>query len=154
MDDVEVRPAQAESNYAGNPGFENGMTSLSFVGNHSRSSLETNSGYPAGGVALHVRTADSILTGPNGVQITLTNTTSGIRPDRDLAIQSPLAARMSGAIAALLGMLSRSHRPPAGSVESRNTRPAQQPGLDQRRAGHLSGHPRHRLFLRPISPSS
>jgi Lamin Tail Domain/CotH kinase protein len=79
VDDIEVRPGTSGSNYAGNPGFENGMTSLSFIGDHSRSSLEANSGYPAGGVALHLRTGDSILTGPNAVQITLTNTslTSG-----------------------------------------------------------------------------
>ncbi len=72
VDDVEAWNASGV-NCAGNPGFELGMNSLAFIGNHSRTSLETNSGY-SGSVALHVRTADSIMTGPNAVQITLTNT--------------------------------------------------------------------------------
>ncbi len=72
VDDVEAWNAGG-FNCVGNPGFENGMNSLSFQGNHSRTSLETNSGY-GGSVALHVRTADEIMTGPNAVQITLTNT--------------------------------------------------------------------------------
>jgi hypothetical protein len=61
-------------NCVGNADFESGMSNLSFVGAYSRSSLATNSGYPAGGVALHVRAGDSLGTGPNAVQITLTNT--------------------------------------------------------------------------------
>jgi hypothetical protein len=61
---------------AGNADFENGMTSLSFIGDHSRSSLDVNAGYPAGGTALHVRTGDSILFGPNAIQIALTNTSA------------------------------------------------------------------------------
>lgn len=59
-------------NCAGNSGFEFGMNSLAFIGSHSRSSLATNAGF-GGGVALQVRTADSIATGPNAVQLTLTN---------------------------------------------------------------------------------
>lgn len=72
VDDVQVLNAGGV-NSLGNGGFENGMTSLSFLGSHSRSSLETNSGV-GGSVALHVRTADSVAAGPNAVQITLTNT--------------------------------------------------------------------------------
>jgi len=72
VDDVEVINA-GSVNCVGNGSFEYGTNSLAFIGSHSRSSLETNSGY-AGTVALHVRTADSLATGPNGVQITLTNT--------------------------------------------------------------------------------
>jgi hypothetical protein len=72
VDDVEAWNAGG-INGVGNPGFENGMNALSFQGNHSRTSLETNSGY-AGSAALHVRTADAIMNGPNAVQITLTNT--------------------------------------------------------------------------------
>jgi hypothetical protein len=72
VDDVEVRNAGGVD-CVGNGGFEYGLNSLAFIGNHSRTSLETNSGY-AGSVALRVRTADSLATGPNAVQITLTNT--------------------------------------------------------------------------------
>ncbi|MGC3959437.1 MAG: hypothetical protein QM813_16275 [Verrucomicrobiota bacterium] len=72
MDDIEAINTSG-INGAGNPGFEFGMNSLAFIGSHSRSSLETNSGY-AGSVALRVRTADSVATGPNAGQITLTNT--------------------------------------------------------------------------------
>ena len=73
MDNIEAINASSV-NCVGNGGFEFGMSSLSFIGNHSRSSLETNSGF-AGSIALHVRTGDSLSTGPNAVQITLTNTT-------------------------------------------------------------------------------
>lgn len=72
VDDVEAINASGV-NCVGNGGFEFGMNSLAFIGNHSRSSLATNAGY-AGGVALQLRTADSIAAGPNAVQITLTNT--------------------------------------------------------------------------------
>ena len=75
VDNIEVLDTNGVQ-CAGNPNFEDGMTSLSFIGDHSRSSLDPNAGYPAGGVALHVRTADSILTGPNAIQIALTNTIS------------------------------------------------------------------------------
>jgi hypothetical protein len=73
VDDVEAINASAV-NCVGNGGFENGMNSLAFIGSHSRSSLEVGSGF-AGSVALRLRTGDSIATGPNAVQITLTNTT-------------------------------------------------------------------------------
>ncbi len=75
VDDVEVLSSGGVS-CIGNGNFENGINGLSFVGNHSRSSLETNSGY-AGSVALHLRTADALMTGPNAVQIALTNTSIG-----------------------------------------------------------------------------
>ncbi len=74
VDDIEVRPGTAGANYAANPGFQSGLTNWTLLGDHSRSSLETNTGYPAGGNALHLRTADSILIGPNAAQMTLTNT--------------------------------------------------------------------------------
>lgn len=73
VDDVEVINSSGVS-CIGNGKFENGLTSLSFVGAYSRSSLETNSGY-LGSTALHVRASDAIGTGPNNVLITLTNTT-------------------------------------------------------------------------------
>jgi hypothetical protein len=72
VDDVEAINASGV-NCVGNRGFENGANSLAFIGSHSRSSVETNSGY-AGNGALHVRASDSIAAGPNSVQITLTNT--------------------------------------------------------------------------------
>jgi len=75
VDDVEVRPGTAGNNYVANPSFNSGLTNWTLLGDHSRSSLETNSGYPAGGRALHLRTADSLQVGPNGTQVTLTNTT-------------------------------------------------------------------------------
>lgn len=71
VDDVEVRPQTGE-NYVRDPGFES--ASASFSGNHVRSSFETNSGYPSGGRALHLRTADCLMVGPNGVTIGLANT--------------------------------------------------------------------------------
>lgn len=73
VDDIEAINASSV-NCVGNGGFEQGLNSLSFIGSHSRSSLETNAGY-ANSVALRVRTADSLAMGPNAVQITLTNTT-------------------------------------------------------------------------------
>jgi hypothetical protein len=75
VDDVEVLSSGGMSRI-GNGNFENGMNSLSFVGNHSRSSLATNAGH-GGSVALHLRTADALMTGPNAVQIALTNTSIG-----------------------------------------------------------------------------
>jgi hypothetical protein len=75
VDDVEVINASGV-NCVGNGTFESGMTSLAFIGSHSRSSLEANAG-TAGSVALRVRTGDSLATGPNGVQIALTNTSFG-----------------------------------------------------------------------------
>jgi hypothetical protein len=77
VDNVEVRPGTSGDNYVSNPNFDSGLTSWSLLGDHSRSSLETNWGYPSGGPALHLRTADSIEVGPNGTQVTLTNTLTG-----------------------------------------------------------------------------
>jgi len=74
VDDVEVRPGTTGANYVANPSFDSGLTNWTLLGDHSRSSLETNSGYPSGGSALHLRTADSVAVGPNGTQVTLTNT--------------------------------------------------------------------------------
>ncbi len=73
VDDIEVINSSSV-NCVGNGGFENGTNSLAFIGSHARSSLETNSGF-GGSVALRVRTADNIATGPNNVTIALTNTT-------------------------------------------------------------------------------
>ncbi len=84
VDDVEVQNATG-LNCVGNGGFENGMTSLSFIGNHSRSSLEANAGF-AGSVALHLRTADEVQIGPNGVSITLTST-SGLSSGRTATLR-------------------------------------------------------------------
>jgi len=74
FDNVEVL-ANIGGNVAANSGFENGMSSLSFVGSHSRSILATNAGFPDGGVALHVRTGDGLMVGPNSVQMNLNNGT-------------------------------------------------------------------------------
>ena len=70
VDNVEVLNTAGE--LRGQPELRAGNELCGFIGNHSRSSLETNSGF-GGSVALHLRTADSIATGPNGVQLTLTN---------------------------------------------------------------------------------
>ena len=71
VDDIEAIHVTSV-NCVNNGGFENGMTSLAFIGSHSRSSLEPNSGY-AGSVGLRIRASDSLATGPNAVQINLTN---------------------------------------------------------------------------------
>ncbi|MBN2686085.1 MAG: lamin tail domain-containing protein [Pontiellaceae bacterium] len=55
-----------------NGNFESGADGLSFVGSHSRSSLESKSGI-LGSTALHLRTADSIAMGPNAVTVGLEN---------------------------------------------------------------------------------
>ena len=75
VDNVEVIPATTGINCTANPTFDNGLTNWTLLGDHSRSSLETNWGYPSGGPCLHLRTADSIAVGPNGTQVILTNTT-------------------------------------------------------------------------------
>jgi hypothetical protein len=75
VDNVEVRPGTAGNNYVSNPNFDSGVTNWTLLGDHSRSSLETNWGYPSGGPCLHLRTADSLEVGPNGTQVALTNTT-------------------------------------------------------------------------------
>ena len=73
VDNVEVRPGTNGNNYVSNPNFDSGLTNWSLIGDHSRSSLETNWGYPSGGPCLHLRTADSMAVGPNGTQVTLTS---------------------------------------------------------------------------------
>ena len=73
VDNVEVLNSGGV-NCVGNANFEQGTNYVAFIGNHSRSSLETNSGF-GGSVALHLRTADAIATTPNYVQLTLTNNT-------------------------------------------------------------------------------
>ena len=74
VDNVEVRPGTAGANFVSNSDFESGTNGWNFAGSHTRSSLENNAGYPAGGVALHVRASDSMWTGLNAAQVTLTNT--------------------------------------------------------------------------------
>lgn len=86
IDDIEVRNGGGV-NCIGNGGFESGMTSLSFVGNHSRSSLEAGAGY-GGSTALHVRTADGLMTAPNGIQITLTNTSFAVGQNATLRFKA------------------------------------------------------------------
>ncbi|HEX7653974.1 MAG TPA: lamin tail domain-containing protein, partial [Verrucomicrobiae bacterium] len=73
VDNVEARPGINGDNYVANPNFDAGLVNWSLLGNHVRSSLESNSGYPAGGPALHLRTGDSVEVGPNGIQGNLTN---------------------------------------------------------------------------------
>jgi hypothetical protein len=75
VDNVEVRPGTTGNNYVSNPNFDSGLTNWTLLGDHSRSSLETNLGYPSSGPCLHLRTADSLEVGPNGTQVTLSNTT-------------------------------------------------------------------------------
>ena len=75
VDNVEVRLGTLGNNYVSNPNFDSGLTNWTLLGDHSRSGLETNLGYPSGGPCLHLRTADSLEVGPNGTQVTLTNTT-------------------------------------------------------------------------------
>ena len=75
IDDVEVLPTPNGPNYVPNPGFESGLTNWSLQGAFSRSSIETNAGYPAGGNALHLRTGDRIWSGANAALVMLTNTT-------------------------------------------------------------------------------
>jgi len=77
VDNVEVRPGTTGNNYVSNPNFDSGLANWTLLGDHSRSSLETNLGYPSGGPALHLRTADSLEVGPNGTQVTLTSTLTG-----------------------------------------------------------------------------
>ncbi|MGA2853583.1 MAG: lamin tail domain-containing protein, partial [Verrucomicrobiota bacterium] len=74
VDNVEVRPGTNGSNYVSNPNFDSGLTNWTLLGNHSRSSLETNWGYPSGGPCLHLRASSGLEVGPNGTQVTLTNT--------------------------------------------------------------------------------
>ncbi len=78
VDSVEVR-GPGGANFVANPNFDSGLANWSLQGDHSRSSLEANAGYPAGGPALHLRTGNRMWTGANSAQLTLTNTslTSG-----------------------------------------------------------------------------
>ena len=76
VDNVEARPGTNGDNYVSNPNFDSGLANWSLLGDHSRSSLETNLGYPSGGPCLHLRTADEVEVGPNGTQVSLTNTLS------------------------------------------------------------------------------
>jgi hypothetical protein len=69
VDDIEVHPGTNGNNYAANPGFDASLTSWSLLGDHCRSTLETNADNPC----LHLRTADSIAVGPNGTQVNLNN---------------------------------------------------------------------------------
>jgi hypothetical protein len=73
VDEVEVRPGTNGSNSVSNPSFNAGLLNWSLLGDHSRSSLESNAGYPSGGPCLYLRTADSVEVGPNGAQVKLTN---------------------------------------------------------------------------------
>ena len=73
VDNIEVRPNTTGANYVSNSDFESGTNGWNFAGSHVRSSLETNSGY-ASAVALHLRASDSMWTGLNAAQVTLTNT--------------------------------------------------------------------------------
>jgi len=75
VDNLEIHPGASTANYVGNPGFENGLDHWTLLGDHSRSSLETNAGYGGTGNALHLRTGDKIWSGVNGAQVMLTNTT-------------------------------------------------------------------------------
>jgi hypothetical protein len=72
VDNVEVLPGTNGANYVPNPNFDITLAFWSVWGDHSRSSRETNLGYPSGGPCLHLRTADAIEVGPNGTQVTLT----------------------------------------------------------------------------------
>ena len=74
-DNMEVRPGTVGNNYVSNPNFDSGLTNWTLLGNHSRSGLETNWGYPSGGSCLHLRASSGLEVGPNGAQVTLTNTT-------------------------------------------------------------------------------
>ena len=73
VDNIEVRPGTNGDNYVANPDFESGLGSWQLLGDHSRSSLEANAGYPSGGHALHLRTDDRIWTGGNSAQVELSN---------------------------------------------------------------------------------
>jgi hypothetical protein len=75
VDNVEARPGTAGNNYVSNPNFDSGLANWTLLGNHSRSSLESNWGYPSGGPCLHLRASSGLEVGPNGAQVTLTNTT-------------------------------------------------------------------------------
>ncbi|HTJ00569.1 MAG TPA: lamin tail domain-containing protein, partial [Dongiaceae bacterium] len=71
VDDVEVD--SGSDNLAVNPSFESGATGWSFQGCLSRSSVEAG-GYNNDGHTLHVRASDTIWTGDNSCQVTLSNT--------------------------------------------------------------------------------
>ena len=72
VDNVEVRPGTVGNNYVSNPNFDSGLANWTLLGSHSRSSLETNWGYPSGGPCLHLRASSGLEVGPNGTQVTLT----------------------------------------------------------------------------------
>ncbi len=72
VDNVELRPGASGPNYVSNPTFESGLAGWTPQGDHIRSSLET-SGYFSGR-SLHLRASDTIWTGANCVQGTVTNT--------------------------------------------------------------------------------
>lgn len=73
VDSIEVR-GPGGANFVANPNFDGGLANWSLQGDHSRSSLESNSGYPSSGPALHLRTANRMWTGANSAQLALSDT--------------------------------------------------------------------------------
>ncbi|HWH69109.1 MAG TPA: lamin tail domain-containing protein, partial [Candidatus Sulfotelmatobacter sp.] len=69
VDNIEVHPGTAATNYVLNPDFETGLTNWTLQGCHLRSSLEEE-GY-ASGHSLHIRADNQMFTGDNSCELTL-----------------------------------------------------------------------------------
>ncbi len=70
VDNIEVHPGTAATNYVANPDFESGLTNWILEGCHIRSSLE-NTGYQSTR-SLHIRNSDRMWTGDNSCEVALT----------------------------------------------------------------------------------
>lgn len=70
VDNLEVHPGTAPTNYVSNLGFETGLVNWTRQGCHVRSSLE-NEGYSSGH-SLHIRCSDRFWTGVNSCEVALT----------------------------------------------------------------------------------
>lgn len=72
VDNVELRPGTSGANYIANPTFESGLNGWTPQGDHIRSSLEPTGYFSS--QSLHLRASDTLWTGANSVQGSLTNT--------------------------------------------------------------------------------
>jgi hypothetical protein len=72
LDDIEVLRGTGGANHAANPTFDQGMANWTLLGNHSRSSLAANAGYPSTGNALYLRASSGLRPGANSATVALT----------------------------------------------------------------------------------
>ncbi len=125
LDDVEVFETPAGANLVPNPDFESGLDGWVVMGNHVRSSLETQGGY-ASGQSLHIRASSRGDTGANRIRAELsTSPTPGqtvtIRAKaRWLAGWPELLLRLHGNYMEATGVLPLAASP--GTPGARNSR--------------------------------